>query len=83
VRADRATDLELKYLYAMAELGPEPQRASEVAERLGRTSKQVGPVRSRLIEKGLLYTPGHGYAAFTVPQFDRYMLRAHADLGEA
>lgn len=82
VRADRTTELELKYLYAMAELGPDPQRASDVAERIGRTSKQVGPIRSRLIDKGLLYTPGYGYAAFTVPQFDRYMLRRHSGLKE-
>lgn len=25
---------------------------------------------------GLLYTPEHGYAAFTVPHFDRFILRA-------
>jgi hypothetical protein len=77
VRVDRATDLELKYLCAMAELGPKPQRASEVARRINRTTEQAGPIRSRLIDKGLLYTPGHGYAAFTVPQFDRYLLRTH------
>ncbi len=47
---------------------------------MGRASEQLGPTRSRLIENGLLYTPGHGLAAFTVPQFDRYMrptLRQH------
>ena len=80
VRTDRTTELELKYLYAMAELGPEPHRASEVAKHIQRTTEQVGPIRSRLIGKGLLFTPGHGYAAFTVPQFDRYMLRKHAGL---
>lgn len=80
VRAERSTDLELKYLYAMAELGPDPHRASEVARRIGRTAEQAGPIRARLIDKGLLYTPSHGYAAFTVPQFDRYMLRRHPDL---
>jgi hypothetical protein len=80
VRADRTTELELKYLYAMAELGPEPQRASDVAGLIGRTAQQVGPIRSRLIDKGLLYTPGYGLAAFTVPQFDRYMLRTHPGL---
>jgi len=79
VRADRTTELELKYLYAMAELGPDPQRASDVAKGIDRTTEQAGPIRSRLIEKGLLYTPGHGYAAFTVPQFDRYLLRTHSD----
>jgi hypothetical protein len=83
VRAERATELELRYLYAMAELGSKPQRASEVARRIQRTVEQAGPIRSRLIDKGLLYTPGHGYAAFTVPQFDRYMLRCHAELGAA
>ena len=81
VRAERTTELELRYLYAMAELGPAPHRASEVARRIRRTVEQAGPIRSRLIDKGLLYTPGHGYAAFTVPQFDRYMLRRHAELG--
>lgn len=82
VRADRTTELELKYLYAMAELGPDPHRASEVASRIHRSTEQAGPIRSRLIAKGLLYTPGHGFAAFTVPQFDRYMLRKHSALEE-
>ena len=77
VRAERTTDLELQYLRAMADLGPEPQLARDVAKRLKRTSEQLGPTRARLIEKGLLYTPGFGLAAFTVPQFDRYMRRAH------
>lgn len=77
VRIDRTTSLELQYLRAMAELGGEPQQAKAVAGLMGRTSEQLGPTRSRLIEKGLLYTPGYGLAAFTVPQFDRYMRRAH------
>jgi AAA ATPase domain len=77
VRTDRVTDLELQYMRAMAELGSEPQAAKDVAQLMGRRSEQLGPTRSRLIEKGLLYTPAHGLAAFTVPQFDRYMRRAH------
>jgi hypothetical protein len=78
VRTDRVTELELQYMRAMAELGPEAQAAKDVASLMDRTSEQLGPTRSRLIEKGLLYTPAHGFAAFTVPQFDRYMRRAHA-----
>lgn len=77
VRAERTTQFELRYLRAMAELGPQPHKASDVAGVLGRTSDQLGPTRSRLIDKGLLYTPGYGLAAFTVPQFDRYLLRAY------
>jgi hypothetical protein len=76
VRLDRATELEQAYLRAMAELGPEPQLAGEVAKLLNRSSEQCGPTRSGLIEKGLLYTPSHGYAAFTVPHFDQFMRRS-------
>lgn len=77
VRADRTTDAELKYLRAMAELGPSAHLAGDVADVLGRKSTSLGPTRARLIEKGLLWTPSHGYAAFTVPQFDRYMKRTY------
>lgn len=80
VRLDRTTDLERAYLRAMAELGSEAQQATDVAALLDRTSQQVGPTRARLIEKGLLYTPNYGFAAFTVPQFDRFMKRT-VDLG--
>jgi hypothetical protein len=76
VRLDRATELQRVYLRAMAELGPEPQKASDVAALLGRTSPQIAPTRAELIAMGLLYTPEHGYAAFTVPHFDQFMLRA-------
>jgi type II secretory pathway predicted ATPase ExeA len=76
VRLDRATPLQTAYMRAMAELGPEPQKAADVARVMGRESTQVGPTRAELIDMGLLYTPEHGYAAFTVPDFDRFMLRA-------
>lgn len=78
VRADRTTNAELRYLRAMAELGPEPHLARAVAHVLGSKSESLGPTRARLIDKGLLWTPAHGYAAFTVPQFDRYMTRTYA-----
>jgi hypothetical protein len=58
VRAERTSDLELRYMKAMAELGADAQSAKDVAAMMGRTSEQLGPTRSRLIEKGLLYTPG-------------------------
>ncbi|WP_258065597.1 ATP-binding protein [Rathayibacter tritici] len=37
--------------------GPEPQKASDVAALLGRSSQQSGPTRAELIEMGLLFTP--------------------------
>lgn len=76
VRLDRATALQRAYLRAMAELGPDAQKAADVAERMGRTSENLAPTRAELINMGLLYTPDFGYAAFTVPHFDKFMLRA-------
>jgi len=80
VRLDRATTKQTAYLRAMAELGPEPQKASDVAAKMGRDSTQVGTTRAELINMGLLYTPEHGYAAFTVPHFDKFMMRAVPEL---
>ncbi len=80
VRLDRATELQRAYLRAMASLGPLPQKAADVAAVLQRQSTQLGPTRAELINMGLLYTPEHGYAAFTVPHFDQFMLRALPEL---
>jgi predicted ATPase len=80
VRLDRATELQTAYLRAMAQLGPDAQKASDVAEVMGRTSENLAPTRAELINIGLLYTPQHGYAAFTVPHFDRFMMRAVPEL---
>ena len=74
-RVQRATPDELRYMRAMAELGSAEQKASDVAQVLHKSSEQLGPIRSRLISKGLLYAPRFGYAKFTVPQFDRFMRR--------
>ncbi|PYY56166.1 ATP-binding protein [Curtobacterium sp. MCSS17_011] len=80
VRLDRATGLQTAYLRAMAELGPDAHKASDVARVLHRESTQLGPTRAELIDMGLLYTPEHGFAAFTVPDFDQFMLRAVPEL---
>ena len=80
VRVERCTDLELAYMRAMAELGPGPQKSGEVATTLGYSkSEELGPTRANLINKGLIYTPSHGLAEFTVPQFDQF-LRRHMNL---
>jgi hypothetical protein len=47
---------------------------------MGRTSQNLAPTRAELINMGLLYTPEHGYAAFTVPHFDKFILRAIPEL---
>lgn len=75
VRFDRLTPLEKKYLRAMAELGRGPHRSGDIAEQLGREVTSLGPTRSQLIVKGMIWSPSHGDTAFTVPLFDEFMKR--------
>jgi len=75
VRFDRLTPLEKKYLRAMAELGPGPHRSGDISEKLGREVTSLGPIRSQLIVKGMVWSPSHGDTAFTVPLFDEFMKR--------
>ena len=76
VRFDRLTPSEKQFLRTMAELGPDAQRTGEIAEKLGVKLASLGPVRAKLIKKGMVYSPAHGDMAFTVPLFNEFMLRA-------
>lgn len=80
VRFDRLTPSERRYLRAMAELGPGPHRSGDVADVLNRKVTALGPVRSQLIAKGMVWSPGHGDTAFSVPLFDAFMRRVMPDL---
>ena len=80
VRFDRCTPGEKRYLRAMAGLGPGAHRTGEIAEALKVTPNSLGPVRAKLIKKGMIYSPAHGDMAFTVPLFDEFMLRAMPNL---
>lgn len=80
VRFDRLTPSEKNYLRAMAELGPGPHRSSDIAAALGVKVTSLGPVRAKLIKKGMIYSPTHGDMAFTVPLFDEFMRRAILEL---
>lgn len=75
VRFDRLTPSEKRYLRAMAELGPGPHRSGAIAEALERDVRALGPTRSNLIAKGMIWSPSHGDTAFTVPLFDAFMRR--------
>jgi GTPase SAR1 family protein len=75
VRFDRLTSAEKRYLRAMAELGPGPHRSGDIADQLGRAVTSLGLTRSRLIAKGMIWSPRHGDTEFTVPLFDEFMRR--------
>ena len=76
VRFDRLTPGEKRFLRAMAGLGSGAHRSSDIADALGVKINSLGPVRAKLIRKGMIYSPAHGDMAFTVPLFDECMLRA-------
>lgn len=75
VRFDRLTPKERDYVIAMASLGVGPYRSSDVAEKLGTKVTSLGPLRAKIIEKGMIYSPAHGDIAFTVPMFEDYLKR--------
>src|SRR5579884_391956 len=79
VRYDRLTPSQKRYLRAMAELGPGPQRSGEIADRYGAKVTSLAPMRGQLINQGMIYSPAHGDTAFTVPLFDEFLRRAEPD----
>lgn len=48
---------------------------------MGVKISSLGPVRAKLIRKGMVYSPAHGELAFTVPLFDEFMIRAIPESG--
>jgi hypothetical protein len=75
VRFDRLTQLQQKYLRAMAELGEGPFQTHDIAETLGVGAAAVSPVRKQLINKGMVWSQRHGETSFTVPLFSEFMKR--------
>lgn len=77
-RWERATPLERAYMRAMADVaGDDPASSGEVARHLGRQVTAVSPTRAQLIHKGLVFSPDHGYVAFTVPGMSEFIRRQH------
>ena len=75
-RYERLSGPQKDYLRAMAELGPGPHKAADIAKAMKKTTRQIGSTRDGLIVNGMIYSPRHGMSAFTVPMFDEFMKRA-------
>ncbi|MBX9743784.1 MAG: AAA family ATPase [Chlamydiales bacterium] len=80
VRFERLTPNEKFFLRAMAELGPGVHRIGELAALLNIKPSSLSPVRADLIKKGMIYSPAYGELAFTVPLFDKFMIRTIPEL---
>ncbi|WP_420607046.1 ATP-binding protein [Novosphingopyxis sp.] len=75
VRIDRLTKSEVQFVKAMAQLGDGPYAMADIAQAMGRTQKSLGPARSNIISKGMIYSTDHGYIDFSVPLFAEFMRR--------
>jgi len=80
VRFDRLIPSEKAFLRAMAKLGNGSYLMGDVANILNVKITSLGPLRAKLIKKGMIYSPAHGEIAFTVPLFDEFMIRAIPNL---
>jgi hypothetical protein len=75
VRIDRLTKAEVQFVKAMAELGDGPYAVADIAHAMDRSQKSLGPARSSIIAKGMIYSTDHGYLDFSVPLFAEFMRR--------
>lgn len=75
VRYERLTPSEKNFLRAMVELGLDTHRTGDIADILRVKVTSLGPVRAKLINKGMIYSPAHGDLTFTVPLFREFMIR--------
>ncbi len=75
VRFDRLTKREKDFLFAMLAVGGREQRSGDIADKMGVRVNAIGPLRSTLIDKGMIYSPSHGDNTFTVPLFDGFLKR--------
>ncbi len=75
VRFDRLSKREKEFLFAMVRTGHATPRSGDIADQLGIKPTSLGPLRSSLIRKGMIYSPAHGDNAFTVPLFADFLKR--------
>lgn len=85
VRFDRLTKAEKDFLFAMADVESRESaiKIGDVAQRLRVSVGALGPRRSALIKKGMVYSPSHGTLAFSVPLFGDYLQRTRQGMANS
>jgi len=75
VRWDQLSDLEQRYVAAVASLGPAPAPVAAVAQVLGRSTQQLSTTRAALIEEHrLLTSPRYGQVQVSVAGFTPWVI---------
>ena len=86
-RYDRLSERERDYVDAMVTVMDAAATPSNrvgsgpVADVLGATQGALGPVRDRIIRKGIIHSPTYGVLEFSVPGFSDYVRRRSRAVG--
>ena len=75
VRIERLTPGERDFLKNMGKVGGPNVRMGELAKAMRVKVTALGPRRTSLIRKGMIYSPAYGEIAFTVPMFAEFLRR--------
>ena len=75
VRIERLTPGERDFLKNMGKIGGPNVRMGELAKAMRVKVTALGPRRTSLIRKGMIYSPAYGEIAFTVPMFAEFLRR--------
>ncbi|MDO5417292.1 MAG: ATP-binding protein [Lachnospiraceae bacterium] len=80
MRYEKCTKKEHDFLFAMVRCGELPCTIANVAHILKKRVNSISPTRAQLINKGIIYSTGHGEIDFTVPLFAEYLKRINPEL---
>lgn len=75
VRYERCADSDKKFVFAMVKCGDLPCTISNVAHNLNKSVNSISTTRAQLISKGIIYPIRYKELDFTVPEFDKYIMR--------
>jgi hypothetical protein len=67
------TPRECAFVLALADLGPGPHVAGEVAAKFGVASQATSSIRNQLIKKDVIFSPGNSLVEFRIPLTERYV----------
>lgn len=72
---ERCSDMEKSFVFSMVECGELPCTISNVSKYIGKSGKSISTLRTKLIDKGIIYSTRHGELDFTIPEFDGFIKR--------
>ncbi len=75
VRFAHLTDIQKRFLKAIASFESIEPLTKEVSEKMGCTTNKIYEIRSQLIEKGIIFSPENSRVSFSFPLFKEFLNR--------